>query len=89
MVQTCCLIRKSSLKYRRRLQVAVNICCQTEAGSVAFLFPELLYPQEMPFAPGAHNTMHKVPDIDALKKGNRAKHLKLLPPFDLVRLLRN
>ena len=75
LVQTSCLMRKSSLKHRRRLQVAVNIHRQNDAVSGAYLLSELLYLQELPFDPGVHNKMYKFLDIVALMKGNRAKAL--------------
>ena len=36
------------------------------------LFQEVVYLQELPFVPGAHNKMDKFLDIVAVKKGNRA-----------------
>ena len=75
LVKTCCLMRKSSLKQWRRLQVAVNIDQQNDAVSDSCLFPELLYFQELPSVPGVHNEMYKFLDTVALMKGNQAKAL--------------
>ena len=78
LVQMCCLMRKSSLKHRRRLQnlqVAVIFADKMKLLLAHTLFPELFYLQELPFVPGAHNKMDKFLEIVAFKKGNRAKEL--------------
>ena len=69
LIQTCCLMRKSSLKHHSRLYIHQ----QNEAVSGAYF--DLLNLQELPFVPGEHYKMDKFLDIVGLKKGNHAKAL--------------
>ena len=91
MIQTCSLLRKSSLKRVRRLQVTFSIHWQNEAVSGAYFVPGAALPSRNAFcswSSGAHNEMDKFLDIVALRMDIVQKYWNFLPPFGLVRLLR-